>query len=249
MWLRGFSTMDDRKAALERFYYGPVWKAHRAAANATMIDSDDVLLLRPVDRSSGRAANRASSRSRSAPATPLPRADDRPAAHRAGREHVPRVAGPHRRRRHGLALPRPRAAAAGRGGPGDPAAPPRTDRTIPAAVTYGRGMDAIDVVAAFNDRINARDLDGLTALMTDDHTFVDDAGAAINGRQACADAWAGFFAAFPDYRNVFETMTADGETVRVTGHSVCAEPSWPGRPGGPPTVREGKVSRWQVTGA
>ena len=24
VWLRGFSTMDDRKAALERFYYGPV---------------------------------------------------------------------------------------------------------------------------------------------------------------------------------------------------------------------------------
>jgi hypothetical protein len=49
VWLRGFSTMDDRKTALERFYYGPVWQAHRAAANATMIDSDDVLLLRPVD--------------------------------------------------------------------------------------------------------------------------------------------------------------------------------------------------------
>jgi hypothetical protein len=49
VWLRGFSTMDDRRAALERFYYGPVWQEHREAANATMIDSDDVLLLRPVD--------------------------------------------------------------------------------------------------------------------------------------------------------------------------------------------------------
>jgi len=28
------------------FYGGPVWKAHRDTANATMIDSDDVLLLR-----------------------------------------------------------------------------------------------------------------------------------------------------------------------------------------------------------
>ncbi|MBC6450679.1 NIPSNAP family protein [Actinokineospora xionganensis] len=45
VWLRGFADMAARKAALEAFYGGPVWKAHRDAANATMIDSDNVLLL------------------------------------------------------------------------------------------------------------------------------------------------------------------------------------------------------------
>ncbi|WP_206797313.1 NIPSNAP family protein [Amycolatopsis sp. MtRt-6] len=50
VWLRGFRSMEARKEALERFYSGPVWKAHRAAANATMVDSDNVLLLRPVRR-------------------------------------------------------------------------------------------------------------------------------------------------------------------------------------------------------
>jgi hypothetical protein len=48
VWLRGFADMDARKAALSAFYGGPVWKAHRDAANATMIDSDNVLLLRVV---------------------------------------------------------------------------------------------------------------------------------------------------------------------------------------------------------
>ena len=48
VWLRGFADMPSRAAALNRFYGGPVWAAHRDAANATMIDSDDVLLLRPV---------------------------------------------------------------------------------------------------------------------------------------------------------------------------------------------------------
>lgn len=48
IWLRSFPDMEARKAALEAFYYGPVWRAYRDAANATMIDSDDVLLLRPV---------------------------------------------------------------------------------------------------------------------------------------------------------------------------------------------------------
>jgi hypothetical protein len=41
--------MEARKAALTCFYDGPVWKEHREVANATMIDSDDVLLLREVD--------------------------------------------------------------------------------------------------------------------------------------------------------------------------------------------------------
>jgi hypothetical protein len=47
VWLRSFSDMRTRKRALEAFYGGPVWKQHAAAANATMIDVDNVLLLRP----------------------------------------------------------------------------------------------------------------------------------------------------------------------------------------------------------
>ena len=48
VWLRGFPDMERRRAALAAFYSGPVWKAHASTANATMIDTDDVLLLRPV---------------------------------------------------------------------------------------------------------------------------------------------------------------------------------------------------------
>jgi hypothetical protein len=48
VWLRAFPDMARRRAALQAFYGGPVWRAHRDAANATMIDSDDVLLLRPA---------------------------------------------------------------------------------------------------------------------------------------------------------------------------------------------------------
>jgi NIPSNAP len=49
VWLRGFQDMPQRARSLEAFYGGPVWKASREAANATMIDSDNVLLLKPVD--------------------------------------------------------------------------------------------------------------------------------------------------------------------------------------------------------
>ncbi|MEU7723124.1 NIPSNAP family protein [Streptomyces tibetensis] len=53
VWLRGFDDMARRAEALESFYGGPVWRAHRDEANATMIDSDDVLLLRPASARGG----------------------------------------------------------------------------------------------------------------------------------------------------------------------------------------------------
>ncbi|MFE6717099.1 NIPSNAP family protein [Streptomyces albidoflavus] len=48
VWLRGFRDMAVRHEALTAFYGGPVWAEHGPAANATMADSDDVLLLRPL---------------------------------------------------------------------------------------------------------------------------------------------------------------------------------------------------------
>ncbi|WP_363249416.1 NIPSNAP family protein [Mesorhizobium sp.] len=53
VWLRGFQDMERRKDALTAFYGGPVWAEHRDAANATMIDSDNVLLLKPAWRGAG----------------------------------------------------------------------------------------------------------------------------------------------------------------------------------------------------
>lgn len=48
VWLRGFADMAARRTALEAFYGGPVWRRFGPAANDTMLDSDDVLLLRPA---------------------------------------------------------------------------------------------------------------------------------------------------------------------------------------------------------
>ena len=53
VWIRGFSDMTSRQKALEGFYGGPVWAAHKTAANATMLDVSDVLLLRPVQSNGG----------------------------------------------------------------------------------------------------------------------------------------------------------------------------------------------------
>ena len=56
VWLRGFPSMEARREALQAFYLGPVWQKHRETANATMIDSDNVLLLKPAHADAGLAA-------------------------------------------------------------------------------------------------------------------------------------------------------------------------------------------------
>jgi hypothetical protein len=53
VWLRGFEDMPSRRDGLAAFYGGPVWRAHRDAANATMVDSNNVLLLTPARPASG----------------------------------------------------------------------------------------------------------------------------------------------------------------------------------------------------
>lgn len=53
VWMRGFADMEARRQALAGFYGGPIWQAHRNAANDTMLDSDNVLLLKPARATSG----------------------------------------------------------------------------------------------------------------------------------------------------------------------------------------------------
>ena len=62
VWMRGFPDMASRPKALSAFYYGPVWKSKRAEANATMLDSDNVLLLKPAEPDSGFHSAAASSK-------------------------------------------------------------------------------------------------------------------------------------------------------------------------------------------
>ena len=47
-WLRAFADREHRQQALERFHGGLIWAARKQFANATIVDSDNVLLLRPL---------------------------------------------------------------------------------------------------------------------------------------------------------------------------------------------------------
>jgi NIPSNAP len=56
VWMRSYADMHTRRNALTAFYGGPVWKSRRDAANATIIDNDNVLLLRPARPDGGFSA-------------------------------------------------------------------------------------------------------------------------------------------------------------------------------------------------
>ena len=52
-WMRGFKNTDARATINAGFYYGPLWKEHRSTMNSLMVDSDNVLLLRPLSPERG----------------------------------------------------------------------------------------------------------------------------------------------------------------------------------------------------
>lgn len=86
VWLRGFPDMESRRKSLAEFYGGLVWTAHRDAANATMIDSDDVLLLKPAWQGAG--FDLTEMRRQSPAASQTPSSDDTSPRHAATIWHL-----------------------------------------------------------------------------------------------------------------------------------------------------------------
>jgi hypothetical protein len=56
VWMRGFPDMESRRTALDAFYSGPVWTEHGPSVDPTMIDFDDVHLLKPAGPGTGLGA-------------------------------------------------------------------------------------------------------------------------------------------------------------------------------------------------
>ena len=78
-------------------------------------------------------------------------------------------------------------------------------------------MTPLEVTQAFVDRINAHDVAGLAALMTDDHRFVDSLGNGVDGREAMRGGWDGYFSMVPDYRLAAEAWFSAGPVVVMLG--------------------------------
>jgi ketosteroid isomerase-like protein len=123
------------------------------------------------------------------------------------------------------------------------------DEQLPRAPRSSSELSPPDpklVALRFNDAINARDLERLVALMTDDHRFIDSENKEIHGREMMETIWRNFFAAFPDYRNDFKTVSSRAQVVFALGRSTCSDPALDGPAIWQATIRDVWVVEWRV---
>ncbi len=74
-----------------------------------------------------------------------------------------------------------------------------------------------DVALAFVEGINARSPETLTALMTDDHEFIDSLGSRVSGREAMRTGWTRYFQIVPDYTLDVEACLCSENVVVLLG--------------------------------
>jgi len=112
-----------------------------------------------------------------------------------------------------------------------------------------------ELVLAFMERINQRDINGLCALMTEDHVFIDALGARVQGREKMRKAWTGYFGMIPDYKVSHEEVLQQGNIVAVFGTArgtyapegrMKRENFWEIPAAWKAIVRNGQIAEWRV---
>ena len=97
------------------------------------------------------------------------------------------------------------------------------------------------IALLYNEHINSRNLEGVIALMAENHRFIDTKNR-VEDKEQMKTSWAEFFTEYPDYKNVFQTIISRGNLVIMLGHSKCSEPVLDG-----PAIWTAKVNNDQVT--
>jgi hypothetical protein len=98
----------------------------------------------------------------------------------------------------------------------------------------------------FNERINNQDVEGLSRLMSEDHTLVVREGTIVQGIEANRKGWTSFFEMFPDYRNTFDRVESKDDLVIIIGHAFWSEKQpfdpviWTAK------VENDRVARWRI---
>ena len=107
-------------------------------------------------------------------------------------------------------------------------------------------LKLMSIALKFNEKINQQDLDGLAELMTDDHTFVDSDGVITKGKDVMKRIWREFFKRYPDYRNIFTSITTQNNIVVMVGYSTCSYKPLNGPNIWTAKIRDGRLFEWRV---
>lgn len=113
----------------------------------------------------------------------------------------------------------------------------------------------ISAVRVFVEAINRHDAAAISALMSEDHTFVDSGGTIEFGRETMAAGWQDYFRMFPDYEVHIDRLLADESLVAAFGsasgtyngkrglvakNKITMPAAWMA------VVEDGKIKHWQV---
>ncbi len=78
-------------------------------------------------------------------------------------------------------------------------------------------MSPLELTQRFVERVNAHDLDGMAALLSPDHRFLDSLGTEARGRETLRQGWREYFRMVPDYQVEVERSFSDGPDVILVG--------------------------------
>jgi ketosteroid isomerase-like protein len=110
--------------------------------------------------------------------------------------------------------------------------------------------EATAALQKFVARINAHDPAGIIALCTADHVFIDSLGSRLSGRERLEQAWAGYFAVFPNYRIEVEAAASQDKLALAcgfaTGTHAASQKTWRIPAAWRAIVRDGHIAEWQV---
>ena len=116
-------------------------------------------------------------------------------------------------------------------------------------------MSPAETVQRFIDRINTRDVEGLSVLMTTDHRFIDSLGSVIVGRETMREGWRQYFQMVPDYHIEITRSFTDGAEVALLGSAggtysrdgqMRAADAWQTPAAWHAVIRDNLVAEWQV---
>ena len=102
------------------------------------------------------------------------------------------------------------------------------------------------LVQQFNECINSRDLTGLAALISENHSFIDTTDQQVEGKEAVLKAWQSFFSYFPDYRNIFESVVVADGIVSIAGTSKCSDAELEGPTLWCAKITNNEISEWRI---
>jgi hypothetical protein len=109
-------------------------------------------------------------------------------------------------------------------------------------------MGSIEVVRGFIRRINEHDVDGLTAILTEDHRFIDSLGSVFLGRETLRIGWSDYFRLVSNYRITVDEFADAGSSLLLAGsvEGRSAGVEWKVPAAWRAVVRDGLIAEWQV---